>query len=111
MSFSYCYGLTSIVVDENNLYYDSRDNCNAIIGKANCVLLAACVNTVIPNSVKRLAAGTFNGFTWLTEVNLPDSLEYIGESAFRDCTGLSYIEIPNKIELANNKNQGNLVKL
>ena len=97
MSFSYCYGLTSIVVDENNLYYDSRDNCNAIIGKANSELLAACVNTVIPNSVKRLAADAFNGFTWLTEVNLPDSLEYIGASAFRGCTGLSYIEIPNQV--------------
>lgn len=96
-AFSDCYGLTSIVVDENNSYYDSRENCNAIIGKNRSELLAACVNTVIPNSVKRLAGDVFNGFTWLTHVDLPDSLEYIGGYAFYGCTGLTSIVLPNKV--------------
>ena len=30
-AFSYCIGLTSIIVDANNKTYDSRNNCNAII--------------------------------------------------------------------------------
>ena len=96
-TFKYCYGLTSIVVDENNISYDSRENCNAIIGKNRSELLAACVNTVIPNSVKRLARNVFNGFTWLTHVDFPDSLEYIGEYAFYGCTGLTSIDLPNKV--------------
>lgn len=96
-AFSYCYGLTSIVVDENNQYYDSRENCNAIIGKETSILLAACVNTVIPNSVKRLGRSVFHGYTWLTEINLPDSLEYIGEYAFYGCSGLTSIDIPNTV--------------
>ena len=96
-AFIHCYGITSIVVDENNSYYDSRENCNAIIGKNRSVLLAACVNTVIPNSVKRLASDVFNGFTWLTHVDLPDSLEYIGGYAFYGCTGLTNIDFPSTV--------------
>ena len=30
-AFYMCYGLSSIIVEEGNKYYDSRDNCNAII--------------------------------------------------------------------------------
>ena len=30
-AFSGCSGLTSIAVSKENIYYDSRDNCNAII--------------------------------------------------------------------------------
>ena len=97
MAFSYCYGLTSIVVDENNSYYDSRENCNAIIGKNRNELLAACVNTVIPNSVKRFERDAFNGFTWLTEVDMPDSLEFIGINAFYGCTGLTNIDFPSTL--------------
>ena len=96
-TFSGCYGLTSIVVDENNLYFDSRENCNAIIGKERNELIAACINTEIPNSVKRIARDAFGGFTWLTEVNLPDSLEYIGQNAFYGCIGLTSIDIPNTV--------------
>lgn len=96
-AFSQCHGLTSIVVDENNAYYDSRENCNAIIGKERNNLLAACVNTVIPNSVKWIGTEAFFGFTWLTEVNLPDSLERIGGDAFRDCSGLTSIDIPSTV--------------
>lgn len=96
-AFSYCYGLTSIVVDENNSYYDSRENCNAIIGKNRNELLAACVNTVIPNSVKRFERDAFNGFTWLTEVDMPDSLEFIGVNAFYGCTGLTNIDFPSTL--------------
>ena len=96
-AYSGCDGLTSIEVDENNRYYDSREHCNAIIGKERNELIAACINTVIPNTVKRLGRDAFRGFTWLTEVNLPDSLEYIGICAFEGCSGLTSIMIPNTV--------------
>lgn len=96
-AFECCLGLTSIVVDENNPYFDSRDNCNAIISKDRDELELACVNTVLPNSVKRLGEYVFDNFTWLTEINLPDSLEYIGSYAFYGCTGLTSIEIPDAV--------------
>ena len=96
-AYSGCVGLTSIEVDENNRYYDSREHCNAIIGKERNELIAACINTVIPNTVKRLGEDAFSGFTWLTEVNLPDALEYIGICAFEGCSGLTSIMIPNTV--------------
>lgn len=96
-AYSGCDGLTSIEVDENNRYYDSREHCNAIIGKEKNELIAACINTVIPNTVKRLGQDAFRDLIFLTEVNLPDSLEYIGIYAFEGCSGLSSIMIPNTV--------------
>ena len=96
-AFECCLGLTSIAVDEDNPYFDSRDNCNAVISKSRDELVVACVNTVLPNSVRRLGSNAFDGFSWLTEINLPDSLEYIGEYAFYGCTGLTSIEIPSTV--------------
>lgn len=49
--FRDCMELTSIVVEEGNPKYDSRENCNAIIETATNTLLAGCSETIIPNSV------------------------------------------------------------
>ena len=51
VAFRGCSGLVSIKVESENLMYDSRDNCNAIIETATNALIAGCKNTVIPNSV------------------------------------------------------------
>lgn len=61
--------LSSIVVDSNNPYYDSRSNCNAIINSATNRLLVGCKNTVIPESVYEITFFAFNGcsietFVW-----------------------------------------------
>ena len=45
--------LTSIIVDPNNPYYDSRDNCNAIITSYGDLILG-CRNTVVPDGVLRI---------------------------------------------------------
>lgn len=49
--FRDCMELTSIVVEEGNPKYDSRENCNAIIETTTNTILAGCSETVIPNSV------------------------------------------------------------
>lgn len=49
--FRFCEELTSIVVEEGNPVYDSRENCNGIIETATNTLIAGCGKTVIPNSV------------------------------------------------------------
>lgn len=49
--FRDCMELTSIIVEEGNPKYDSRENCNAIIETATNTLIAGCGKTVIPNSV------------------------------------------------------------
>ena len=51
--------LETIIVDENNKTYDSRDNCNAIIEKATNTLVFGCKGTVIPDSVTKIYSYAF----------------------------------------------------
>ena len=96
-AFAYCPGLTSIIVESGNMYYDSRDNCNAIIETATNTLLAGCQNTIIPNDVTSIGTSAFHGCTGLTSITIPNSVTSIGELAFHGCTGLTSITIPNSV--------------
>ena len=49
--FSGCTSLSSIIIEEGNPNYDSRENCNAIIETASNTLLIGCKESTIPNSV------------------------------------------------------------
>lgn len=57
--FACCPEITSIIVDKENKYYDSRNNCNAIINTNTNELVSGCMNTVIPNNVKRIGNYAF----------------------------------------------------
>lgn len=59
-SFANHTGLSSIIVEEGNPVYDSRDNCNAIIHTKSNKLVAICQNTVVPDSVVGWRDGCFN---------------------------------------------------
>ena len=91
-----CSSLTSLVVEEGNPSYDSRDNCNAIIETWSNKLVGGCKNTVIPNSVTSIGAGAFYG-CGLTAIIIPNSVTSIGEGAFGGCSGLTSISIPNSV--------------
>ncbi|MBR5086729.1 MAG: leucine-rich repeat protein [Muribaculaceae bacterium] len=91
-AFAGC-GLTSIIVENGNPNYDSRDNCNAIIETATNTLLAGCKNTVIPNSVTSIGTGAFSGCNGLTSVTIPSSVTTIGDLAFKNCTNLTAVNI------------------
>ena len=95
--FMYCSGLSSIVVASGNTQYDSRDNCNAIIGTEYDFLISGCKNTVIPNTVKGIGDRAFSGCSDLTSITIPDSVTVIGNNAFGACTGLTTVTIPNSV--------------
>ena len=95
-AFWYCRNLTSIQVAEGNPCYDSRENCNAIIGIKNDYLLLGCINTVIPKSVKVIGYGAFEGMG-LISIDLPESLRKIQSSAFKNCSKLTSVIIPNSV--------------
>lgn len=95
-AFSYCEGLTSLNVENGNETYDSRDNCNAIIETTSNAMIAACQNTVIPNSVTAIIYA-FAGCSSLASVTIPNSVTWIGNEAFSGCSGLTSVSIPNSV--------------
>lgn len=93
-----CTGLTSVVVASGNSFYDSRNNCNAIIETATNTLVSGCYSTVIPNTVTAIGNYAFSGYPNLTSVSLTSVITSIGEGAFLDCSGLTSITIPNSVD-------------
>lgn len=59
MSFEECTGIESISVGSNNIKYDSRDDCNAILETATGKLIMGCKNTNIPEGTVSLASSAF----------------------------------------------------
>ena len=96
--------LTSIIVDANNEFYDSRDNCNAVIETQTNTLIAGCKNTIIPNNVTSIGRTAFSGCRGLTSITLPNSVTNIGDYAFSYCSGLTTIvsEIENPFVISDN---------
>lgn len=95
--FEECTSLSSIIIEEGNPNYDSRENCNAIIETASNTLLIGCKESTIPNSVTTIGKDAFNGCTSLTSITIPNSVTTIGESAFFGCSGLSSLAIGNGV--------------
>lgn len=95
-AFGHCSGLTSIVVEEGNPMFDSRDNCNAIINKWNG-LVFGCKSTIIPKSVDMIGRYAFDGCSGLTKFDIPSWIYQIEDNAFKDCTGLTSVFIPKTI--------------
>ena len=74
--------LASIIVEKGNPYYDSRNDCNAIIETKSNTLIKGCMNTLIPNSVTSIGERAFCGSYGLTSIIIPNSVTSIGDRAF-----------------------------
>ena len=85
--------ITSIVVEEGNPVFDSRDNCNAIIKTETNTLFWGGPNTVIPTSVTTIGSYSFRGCTGLTSINIPANVTTIEYCAFEG-SGLKTLTIP-----------------
>ena len=83
-AFSGCTGLTSIIVENGNTKYDSRNGCNAIIETASNTLVAGCKNTTIPNNVKSIGKYAFSGCSKLVDLTIGSGVTSIGSKAFGD---------------------------
>ena len=96
-AFYGCTALTSISVEDGNMTYDSRDNCNALIETASNTLLIGCKNTTIPNSVTTLGYAAFSECEGLNTITIPDGVTTISDWVFYNCAGLTSITIPNSV--------------
>lgn len=72
--------LSTIVVDPDNPYYDSRNNCNAVLNTMGEVL-QACNSTVLPEGTTRLYGDAFRGCRYGTFV-VPNT---VTDMAFHEC--------------------------
>ena len=95
--FRGCRNLEQIIVASDNVYYDSRENCNAIIETNTNVLVTGCNTTVIPNSVTSIGESAFYDCSGLTSIDIPNSVTSIGDVAFYGCNNLTSMVIPNSV--------------
>lgn len=86
-----CVYLDALSVASDNAYYDSRDNCNAIIETATNTLVAGCRNTVIPTTVTSIGHAAFYGIG-IQRIVIPESVTSIGDMAFAGCDDLVEIK-------------------
>ena len=93
----FCHNLAEIIVEEGNIKYNSKNNCNAIIETATKKLIVGCRNSVIPDGVKLIGEDAFYGCKYLTEIQIPNTVKVIGSHAFYKCVNLRKIKIPNSV--------------
>lgn len=109
--FTYCSGLESITVASDNLVYDSRNSCNAIVEKVSNTLIAGCHNTIIPNTVTSIGDCAFRGCDNMTNITIPNSVKTICSRAFQSCYSLNSIIIPNSVISISNYAFGGCISL
>ena len=97
-----CDGLESLVVNEGNPVYDSRNNCNAIIETATNTLVNGCKATVIPEGVETIETHAFCEHTALKSITIPSSVKKICGRAFWT-TSLTDLVIPEGVEEIENE--------
>ena len=89
---------TSIKVNPANKYFDSREDCNALIRTKDNTLLLACENSFIPQSVKAIGDGAFKGLKGNKEIVLPKGLEYVGDEAFANYVSVTPLSLPSTVK-------------
>ena len=94
--FMGCKNLTEIKVDENNEYYDSRDNCNAIVETKTNTLIMGCNASTIPNTVTTIGRYAFQDCENLAVEHLPTSVVKVGANAFDNTPLCPYTSTPQE---------------
>lgn len=89
--------LESVSVDPANRRFKSPAGSNVIIRKSDGTLLLGCSTSVIPDGVKSIGFGAFQGCE-IETVRLPEGLVSVGDSAFLDCYKLHDLYLPESLK-------------
>lgn len=92
-----CINLKKIEVDIDNVIFDSRNDCNAIINTVKKSVAAGCKNTIIPNGIVEIGFGAFQLIP-IETITLPEGIETIAAYAFYD-VALTKLEFPSTIKV------------
>ena len=93
-----CNSLETIIVEEGNTKYDSRNNSNCIFEKSTNTVLAGCKNTTIPEETKIIGYKAFGDLMDLKTIKMPEGIITIDEFAFYG-SGLEEITLPHNAYL------------
>ena len=107
--FTYCPALTSIVVEEGNPIYDSRDNCNAIVETATNTIICGCKNTTFPQSVTGIGYYAFYGCSSLTSITIPNHITDIQSNPFLSCSSLATIVVESNNSIYDSRDNCNAI--
>ena len=88
-----CNSVTSLIIEEGNPIYDTRDGCNAIIETRTNKLITGCKNTIIPNTVEIIGEYAFVNRCSPSTVIIPNSVKIISENAFSQCWSIDTLII------------------
>ena len=108
-SLSDCKNISYISVDPNNNYYDSRNNCNAIIETSTNTLLEGSGNTIIPDDITGISSFAFRNRQCLQSITIPENVSSIGFNPFDGCTQLSSISVSSNNSIYDSRNDCNAI--
>jgi len=97
-ALSLSFSLEKITVDKENPFFDSRNDCNAVIETATDTLIKGCNNTVIPFEINKIASHAFSGMMDLKEITIPEGVTEIGDCALDMCESLREFTIPESVK-------------
>lgn len=89
--------ISSITVEDGNKYYDSRNNCNAIIDTSRDTLIAGSNNTIIPESIRCIDKEVFYENRSIESIVIPNGVLKIAKYAFTNCWNLKSVEISDSV--------------
>lgn len=92
--------IETITVDSENAYYDSRENCHALIETATNRLIVGTADAFIPNTVASIGGGAFYGGSNRNRASLeiPSSVVNIGRCILRGNTVMTSLHIPASVK-------------
>ena len=89
--------ISYLEVDKENKFFDSRDNCNAIIESKTNTLINGSSHTIIPYGVETIGIGAFSNCKDIKKLVIPESVYFIETDAFWNAE-IGELYIPKSVE-------------
>ncbi len=108
-AFFYCIHLRTITVDKENRFYDSREDCNAVIDSLKNRLILGSATTSIPASVTSIGDYAFLGNQDLKSIHIGKGISQIDQCAFCECDNLFSVTVDKENKVFDSREDCNAI--